>query len=303
MSKTFDASITLEDIQEKLSTLKFTVALSPSQKAKYAKMVTAEQTFINDLEKNGAIVVHPASSENDDDLEDSEDDYVDTHNQKKHPKRRTIVIVPPNVVLPPTSNLKEQVDIWRETIEAAAELQGKSKTVGNRGATMPVWIAENGDSQLENKPDYLATKITTRQQKAYRGARVTPKQALLLIGLRRARFEESIKKSSEYRHKERIPDQIIAVKQLKEAEAKLTHYIDRGADASVRFYSGHSWRVHIRHQTGSIDTTVATVALIPGTEKTIIAPARTHTKGHEKPVEIILLPGGIELTIHQAAPL
>jgi hypothetical protein len=264
---------------ESLDNSPWVVALSDDDRAAYSLMVKAEAAFLKDIEALGCGVLRPDSD---------------------RPTRRALVIVPPSLRLPSTAELARAVQGWKTTVEAAALEQGKAETVGKRGATMPVWIGLDGiDAPLTDaRPDYHSAKITAHLQPAYRGASLSPEEALTLLQDRLGRTKKALEHSEAKSKKDRLDDQRQRVIDLDSGVRALRKFIAQGLAVSVRMHSGMSWRINIRTtEKQSVATTVATIALVPGTASTVIAQAQSRYRKDDTTTETVRLPGGVELRI------
>lgn len=260
------------------------VALSGDDRAAYLVMVKAEGAFLKALEALGCAVLRP-------------------ERQSDRPSRRGLAVVPPGVPLPSVAALRGAVEHWRATLEAAALDQGKADTVGKRGATMPVWIGLDGvDVHLTDaRPDYQAAKITQHLQPAYRGSAISPGEALTLLQDRLERTGKALQHSEAKSKKDRLDDQRQRFAELTGGVEALRRYILNNLAVSARLHSGLSWRINIRTANKlSIATTIATVALVPGSAATGISDASKRYRGDDPTTETILLPGGLEVRIRSA---
>lgn len=265
---------------EALDPSKYVVSLTKEERGAFFRVISEEQHILSTLKERGALVVHP--------VEDA----------SRRISRRALVVVPKGVRLPSMAKLETEIGIWRAILEEAAIEQGKEPTVGSRGATMPVWIGPNGETlPLDSgKPAYVATKITTHLQRAYRGARMEPDEALAYLRQRLGNAQKSLAHSQKHYKHDRIPDQEEAIERIDASVAALIARISQKRIVSVRIFSGESWRVNIKHEAATFATTVATIALVPGTTETIIAKAHRRERMADD-VEIERLAGGVELVI------
>lgn len=257
------------------------VSLTKADRAVYARMVEAEHAYVKKFARAKCLIARP----------ESDTDRV---------VRRTLIVVLPDVRMPDPSEMMAAVAAWREVVETAAAEQGKESTVGIRGATLPVWIGEQGIDHLfsEPRPDYVAQRVTHHQQPAYRGAALTPAAALKVLTDKKLRTENALAHSRRKSKKDRIPAQENRIEQLDAAMAQLMAFMRDGRAVSVRMHSGLSWRINVRTtDKRSIASSVATIALVPGTRETRIGPAPRRIHAEDESIEAILLPGGLELRI------
>jgi hypothetical protein len=257
------------------------VRLDAEDRYKYIGMVRAEGAFLEALEALGCPVVRPERTND-------------------RPSRRALAIVPPGVPLPPSDRLCQAVAMWRETVEGAAAAQGKSDTVGVRGATVPVWLGQAGQDVpfTDDRPDYQAVKVTHRLQAAYRGAALSPGEAVSLLQDRLERSRDALLQSERNYQHERASEQRQRIDDLESGIGDLLGFIMRSLAVSVRMHSGMAWRIHVKTaDTDAIAASVSTIALVPGTADTLVEEARKRHREDDPSIESILLPGGLEVRI------
>jgi hypothetical protein len=271
-------------IPEALSALDpspWVVNLTSEERGIYADMLHAEHEYREYFSSRGCRVLHADDAE-------------------VLPRRRTLIVVPTGFVLPDPKPICDVVSLWRSVVEDAAEAQGKRETVGSRGATLPVWLGLGGiDTPFTDPPPaYVAAKITTHMQTAYRGAALDPAAALSLLQDKLVRAEASLQHSIEKSKKARISGQEKQVAEITGAIGNLELYMQNDAIVSVRLASGRSWRINVRTtEKESISSTIATVALVPGTAETVIGTAPSRKKSTDQDVITMIIAGGIELRI------
>jgi hypothetical protein len=271
----------IEDAIQALDPTPWVLALTPSDRAVYGRMAEAESMYVDRLERAGCPVVRPTSTKS---------------------SRRALVVVLPDVELPDPADLITKVTEWQDLIETAVEEQGKEDTTGIRGATLPVWLGIDGrDGPFsEPRPDYLAKHVRHHQQRAYRGVTLTPEAALDILQDKRRRTEAALSHSIDASKKARIADQRSRIEQLDAGIGRLSDFIREGMAVSVRLHSGLSWRVSVRTtDKRSFASTIATVALVPGTRETLIAPAYHRRQVTDDNIGTVLLPGNLELRVRR----
>lgn len=261
----------------------YVVSLTDEERGFYRAMLLDEINYADQLKASGATILHPRS-------------YVEPFANG----RRTLIAIPPSIEMPDPGAIISSVTAWRAILTAAAEAQGKESTVGSRGATLPIWIAQGGVDVpfTEARPAYTSKKITTHMQRAYRGARLTPEEALEVLQRRLSGKKAALTHSVATSKHDRIERQEKEIEDLEDAVSTLSGYIEEGRSVSLRQFSGDSWRVNVRPTDGlSIATTIATVALVPCDASTIITGAFRRKHAAKEGVETIDLAGGLELTI------
>ena len=257
------------------------VRLAAEDRYTYVRMVLAEAAFLDALAALGCAVVRPEH----------------TNGRRS---RRALAIVPHGVTLPASERLCQTVDLWRATVEGAAAAQGKADTVGVRGATLPVWLGQDGQDVpfTDDRPNYEAAKVTHRLQAAYRGSALSPVEALSLLKDRLERTRDALVQSERVYQHERARDQQRRIDDLESGIGDLLGYIKSSLAVSVRMHSGMAWRLHVKTaDTDAIAATVSTIALVPGTAATVVDEARKRHRGDDPIIESILLPGGLEVRI------
>lgn len=269
----------IEDAIEALDPTPWVLALSPSDRAVYGRMAEVESMYVDRLVRAGCPVIRPNSTKS---------------------SRRALVVVLPDVELPNPADLIAKVSEWQDLIKTAVEEQGKEDTTGIRGATLPVWLGIDGRDRpfSEPRPDYTAKHIRHHQQRAYRGVTLTPEAALDILHDKKQRTEAALSHSISASKTARIADQRSRIEQLDTGIGQLTDFIREGMAVSVRLHSGLSWRLSVRTtDKRSIASTIATIALVPGTHETLIAPAHHRRQGTDNNIETVLLPGNLELRV------
>jgi len=269
----------IEDAIQALDPTPWVLALTPLERAVFGRMAESESEYVDTLKQAGCPVIRPASS--------------------KSP-RRALVVVLPDVKLPDPADLIARVSAWQDVIEAAVEEQGKEDTTGIRGATLPVWLRVDGHDLPFNepRPDYLAKHVRHHQQRAYRGVTLTPEAALEILQDKKRRTEDALSHSIRASKKARIADQQNRIEQLGTGIEQLKTFIRQDMAVSVRLHSGLSWRVSVRTtDKRSFASTIATVALVPGTRETLIAPAYHRRQVTDDNIRTVLLPGNLELRV------
>jgi hypothetical protein len=269
----------MSDALEKLDNARWLVVLDDHMRKVYAQMREQEEAYLDSLKAAGATVLRfekPGADDN------------------EVSGRRALVLVPPAMKMPSPKKLVAHVAEWRDTLAAAAARQDLEPTVGVRGASLPVWLGPNGADVpfTEPRPAYAATVVTHHLQRAFRGARLEPDDALVTLRERVERTEAAIQHSIAHSKKDRIARQQEARDNLNGAITHLTALMSQGCIASVRIQSGLSWRINIKCEDGSsFASTIATIGLIPGAADATIKEARTRTT-KDKDLETVLLPGG-----------
>lgn len=263
----------------------YVVSLTDEERSYYKEMLHAENSYALQLNQRGATVEHCRQGQARDNLPTN---------------RRMFIVVPPGIEMPDPSPIIKSVNAWRAILTDAAEAQGKESTVGSRGATLPVWIGLDGIDVpfTEPRPSYTAKKITMHLQRAYRGVRLTPQEALEVLVRRLAGKKAALAHSVAKSKHDRIGRQEQEIEDLADAVNTVNSYISAGHSVSLRQFSGESWRINVRStDNASIATTIATIALIPGDDDTRIAMAfrRKHTT--DATMQTIILAGGIEMTV------
>jgi hypothetical protein len=281
---------TIEEALAALDPSEYLLELDNKQRAVYARLADAEAEYLKAFEKLGASVVRPPAKKTE---------------RVRHPlHRRALVVVPPDVGMPSTVELGQRVADWRTVVQEAAHEQRKADTIGTRGATLPVWLGPVDTLFTEPRPSYVAKKITTHLQRAYRGAKLSPEAAQEMLRKRLGKLQLALQYSLAHKKKDRIDRQLKLEDALMGSLEQLSEYIKhRRTDIeSVRMYSGDSWRIYIRHSPGAvgvINTTIATIGLVPGDSGTVIVPCSESIQ-HPNPLnDIVTLPGGVEVVIRR----
>ena len=259
------------------------VRLAAEDRYTYVRMVRAEAAFLDALAALGCAVVRPERTNG-------------------RPSRRALAVVPHGVTLPASERLCQAVELWRATIEGAAAEQGKSDTVGVRGATLPVWLDASGQDVTftDPRPAYRADKVTHRLQAAYRGAALSPGEALSLLQDRLERTRGALVQSERVYQHERARDQQRRIDDLEIGIGDLAGFIKRSLAVSVRMHSGMAWRLHVSTADEAFAVSASTIALVPGTAATLVEEARKRHREEDPSIESILLPGGLEVRIKRA---
>jgi hypothetical protein len=271
----------IEDAIQALDPTPWVLALTPSDRAVYGRMAEAESMYVDTLEQAGCPVIRPNRSKS---------------------SRRALVVVLPDVKLPDSADLIARVSEWQDLIKTAVEEQDKEDTTGIRGATLPVWLGVDGRDHpfSEPRPDYSAKHVRHHQQRAYRGVTLTPEAALDILHAKRRRTALALNHSIDASKKARIANQQSRIEQLDTGIGQLADFIREGIAVSVRLHSGLSWRVSVRTtDKRSFASTIATVALVPGTRETLIAPAYHRRQVTDDNIETVLLPGNLELRVRR----
>lgn len=276
----------MSDALEKLDNARWLVVLDDHMRKAYAQMREQEESYLAALKEAGATILRfekPGAEDN------------------EASGRRALVLVPPAMKMPSSKKLVAHVMEWRDMLAAAVARQDLEPTVGVRGASLPVWLGPTGNDVpfTDPRPAYNAKVVTHHLQRAFRGARLEPDDALVTLRARLERTEAALEHSNTHSKKDRIPRQQQAIEDLTGAITYLTALMSQGCIASVRIESGLSWRINVKCEDGSsFASTIATIGLIPGAADATIKAARTRTP-KDKNVETVRLPGGFLIYVTQ----
>lgn len=260
---------------EQLDPSDYVVTLTAQDRVVFAQLRIAEDDFLNALQKKGCRIVRSDTT------------------------RRALVVLPDTASLPSTESLSVAVATWRETLSQAAIDQNKRDTVGIRSASMPIFFDAAGSPiGIENaRPDYVARAITTQTQQAYRGAVLTAEEAYEVLKNRHRRLLNTIGNSDKAGQRAREQKQIQTASEMEKHLKALSDFMSSGSGISVRVLSGKAFRVRVRHDQGAFSTSITNIAIVPGSTKTTVEPARTRIRPLDENTEIVRLGDVFELLI------
>ena len=118
--------------------------------------------------------------------------------------RRYVIAVPQGI--DPSRNIEEferSLGEYRSFLKEVAEKQGKMESIGNRSTSLPHWI--DGTELCETPAPCFASKITYRAQRAYRGDKATPREAVQLVKDSISRLKTARANAIKYRKRSEIP--------------------------------------------------------------------------------------------------
>jgi len=189
---------------------------------------------------------------------------------------RTHLLIATHRELPSMTNLAATRRAFKAYIEA--NLEGRPQTIGDRSTAMPVWISGPGKGAqlpIDHLPDSTelvhVDHLRIRRQMAFRGARLTETEALGLLRYWIDRSQNTVETYTKHRQKQRSEKASEELAELRRQEAEVLKLIhEAGGKISARLHSGHAVLIHARTEKLRWKSSISTVGLYYGSDKTEI---------------------------------
>lgn len=200
---------------------------------------------------------------------------------------RTHLLIATHLDLPAMGELMATRQAFKQYL--AANSAGRPDTIGNRSTAMPVWIMGPGKAAQKpvNFPPSLdelvhVDRLRIRRQMAFRGTRLSESDVLSLLRYWIYRTQTAVETHKKYRQKKRSEESAEELSELLRQQEEVTRLIrEAGGRISARLHSGQAVRIHARTEKLSWKSSIATVGLYYGSEKTkveeITEPMRKST--------------------------
>lgn len=242
---------TLEEVEEKLDTSQWVVSLEEAELKLFKEVKQIERRWVTRCEKAGCTAIR-----------------IDHEEGKGKALRRGrfVVLVPGSVKLPGIGPVISIIDRWEIELAKLVNAQGKQPTIGTRSASYPVWLGPGPTLSFENKPDYVADKITKTYYKASRSARMTPQAALDLLQKKITEKTDAVKRSEDHSDYQRAEKQRAVLSDLVTCLVTLRTLTDAGDAVEVRASSGRTCKLSVSGKGISFTSTNAIIGLVPCSE-------------------------------------